>query len=122
MLAGKRSLFQKDKEAIKNKLETINLSKLNKKKSDKIKNRALNYMTKVFNPPSCKICFEPLNFDIVDKNKLIKCENELNTGNTNICTAAGCGHTFHASCISNLINHNVCPYCRTECMFTRLFL
>ena len=79
-------------------------------------------ITKKYNPPICKICFEPLILEELEQCKVVPIlHNEINHGNTNI-TSSSCGHIFHSHCVKNLLIHDMCPYCRMPNNFTRVFL
>ena len=121
-LVGRRRQFKKMKRKLEERLKSIKLPLIKHYRKNTIMRNALKLTTEKFNPTSCKICFEPLVLEEVEKCKVIPIlKNEINNGNTNISTSS-CGHIFHTACIKNLVIDNICPYCRLPNNFTRVFL
>jgi hypothetical protein len=121
ILEGKRSLFKKAVIKMREKLKTLKIKRISKKKRDEITSRVLKETTKSYNPPTCKVCYGELNLEEC-KDVIKKGEAEENIGNTNISISTTCGHIFHTGCISEMIISGDCPYCRRDTTFTRIFL
>jgi len=122
ILEGKRVLFCKDVEQMREMLSKIKIKKLPKKKRDTIATRVLKETTKTYDPAICKVCYGELILEECDINLIKPVELEENIGNTNISIATTCGHIFHTDCITEMIISGTCPYCRQDTTYTRIFL
>jgi len=99
LLEGKKVIFKKIYNLLKVKLENIKLPNVSIIKRNQILNNMNVELLKINNNKKiCSICFDYL----VD-----------NIG------AGYCGHCFHYKCLENV--PNVCPICRTDTKFIKLF-
>ena len=120
-LVGRQAIFKKELERIRELLQHKKPIKLTKNKKIQLMTNSINQYKKTHRQCVCKICLDVLDFG--DNNDHLKqlILFELNKGNTNISIGSLCGHTFHTTCLQE-ITTQMCPYCRIETKFTRLFL